>query len=294
MAIAQTFLCRSPVTEVDMKNPTFSKAAPRAVAPVSLLAEQLAALVLRASALTELDADFRQCLAEAARLAGGLEPYVERCTTPESADLTALVEATQKVDWQTRHSTGDTTVALEQEMLSGHVEGQFLKLLIHAMRARRVLEIGLFTGYSALAMAEALPDDGQLIACELDPFAAAFAQRAIERSPHHHKIHIEVGDAAVSMQRLNAAGASFDLIFIDADKGGYATYFEQALAGSLLAPNGLICVDNTLMQGKPYGVGEATANGQAIAEFNHLVAADARVQQVLLPLRDGLTLIRRC
>ena len=292
--MTQISLWGLPATEVDMKNPTVLEALPRAVAPVAMLAEQLAALVQRAAALPELDSEFRQSLADAARLAGGLEPYIERCTTPESAALTALVKATQSTDWQARHTQGDTTVALEQEMLSGHVEGQFLKLLIHAMRAKRVLEIGLFTGYSALAMAEALPDDGQLVACELDAFAANFARQAIAQSPHHAKIRIEVGDAAVSMQRLNDAGASFDLIFIDADKAGYATYFHQALAGSLLAPNGLICVDNTLMQGKPYGVGEATANGQAIAAFNRLVADDPRVEQVLLPLRDGLTMIRRC
>ena len=261
---------------------------------MSIIAEQLAALVQRAARLDTLDADFRESLATTARLAAGLEPYVENCTTPESAALAGLVADTQSMDWQARHAAGDTTLQLEQEMVSGHVEGQFLKMLIHAMQAKRVLEIGLFTGYSALAMAEALPDDGQLVACELDPFAAAFAQRAIARSPHHHKVHIEVGDAVVSMQRLKEAGQSFDLIFIDADKGGYATYFELALEGTLLAPNGIIGVDNTLMQGKPYSAGEPNANGQAIADFNRLVGSDARVEQVLLPLRDGLTLIRRC
>lgn len=273
---------------------THPRAAPRAVSPMSIIAEQLAALVQRAARLDALDADFRESLATTARLAAGLEPYVENCTTPESAALAGLVADTQSIDWQERHVAGDTTLQLEQEMVSGHVEGQFLKMLIHAMQAKRVLEIGLFTGYSALAMAEALPDDGQLVACELDPFAAAFAQRAMARSPHHHKVHIEVGDAAVSMQRLKEAGQSFDLIFIDADKGGYATYFELALEGTLLAPNGIIGVDNTLMQGKPYSADEPHANGQAIADFNRLVGSDPRVEQVLLPLRDGLTLIRRC
>ena len=273
---------------------TCHSAAPRAVSPMSIIAEQLAALVQRAAQLDTLDPDFRDSLATTARLAAGLEPYVEHCTTPESAALAGLVADTQSMDWQARHAAGDTTLQLEQEMVSGHVEGQFLKMLMHAMQAKRVLEIGLFTGYSALAMAEALPDDGQLVACELDPFAAAFAQRAMARSPHHHKVHIEVGDALVSMQRLKAAGESFDLIFIDADKGGYAAYFQLALDSTLLAPNGIICVDNTLMQGKPYSAGEPTANGQAIADFNRLVCGDARVEQVLLPLRDGLTLIRRC
>jgi caffeoyl-CoA O-methyltransferase len=230
---------------------------------------------------------------EAERLARGLEPYIADCTTPESIALQRLVADTQGEDWSKRFSSGDTMVALEQEMLSGHIEGQFLKLLIHAMKATRVLEIGVFTGYSALAMAEALPDTGRLVACELDPYAAEFAERAIARSPHRHKIAITVGNAVQSMERLNEAGETFDLIFIDADKGNYPTYFNLALAGSLLAPNGLICVDNTLMQGQPYLPGEPTSNGRAIAEFNRLVRDDSRVEQVLLPLRDGLTIIRR-
>ena len=267
---------------------------PRAVSPLAMVAEQLAALVARAGQLDKLDPAFSQSLAETARLAAGLEPYVESCTTPHSPALAQLVADTQRTDWDARHASGHTTVPLEQEMLSGHVEGQFLKMLVRAMGARRVLEIGLFTGYSALAMAEALPPDGELVACELDPFAASVAQHAMARSPHAGKVRVEVGDAAVSMQRLLDAGESFDLIFIDADKAGYAAYFQLALSGLLLAPNGLICVDNTLMQGKPYGAGQPTANGHAIANFNRLVADDVRVEQVLLPLRDGLTLIRRC
>ncbi len=266
----------------------------RAVSPLAIVVEQLAALVARAHQLDHLDSTFSQGLVETARLASGLEPYIECCTTAHSPELAALVADTQRTDWGAQHAAGHTAVPLEQEMLSGHVEGQFLKMLVRAMGARRILEIGLFTGYSALAMAEALPPEGELVACELDPFAASVAQRAMARSPHHLKIRVEVGDAAVSMQRLLDAGESFNLIFIDADKTGYAAYFQLALSGSLLAPNGLICVDNTLLQGKPYGIGQPTANGRAIADFNRMVADDARVEQVLLPLRDGLTLIRRC
>lgn len=261
---------------------------------MTMLGKQLAQLVDQAARLGNLPEEFTQGLAAIAHLAAGLEPYVESCTTPQSPALAALVADTQRMDWQARHLSGDTRVPLEQEMLSGHVEGQFLKMLVYAIGAKRILEIGLFTGYSALAMAEALPEDGELVACELDPFAASVAQRAMAKSPHCHKIRIEVDDAAASMKRLQEAHETFDLIFIDADKAGYATYFELALAGTLLSPNGLICVDNTLMQGKPYGAGEPTANGDAIAAFNLRVKNDPRVEQVLLPLRDGLTLIRRC
>jgi caffeoyl-CoA O-methyltransferase len=203
------------------------------------------------------------------------------------------VARTQAENWPQRFTDGATGQPLEQEMLSGHVEGQALKFLVHLTQAQRVLEIGLFTGYSALAMAEALPVEGVLIACEVDAFAAEFAQQCFDQSPDGHKIAIKVAPAQQTLTDLAAAGERFDLVFIDADKAGYVGYLNQLLATELLAPNALICVDNTLMQGQPYLAGAATANGQAIAIFNQAVVDDPRVEQVLLPLRDGLTLIRR-
>lgn len=209
----------------------------------------------------------------AAALAAGLEPYTSRCTTPESPALAALAEATAAHPWE---------AGLEEEMLSGHVEGQFLKLLVRLTRARRVLEVGMFTGYSALAMAEALPDDGELIACEVDPRVAAFARPHL---PAH--VDVRVGPALETLARLDGA---FELIFVDADKPSYEAYFDVIFDRGLLAPDGVLAVDNTLMQGQPWAGGR-TVNGEAIAAFNERVAADERVEQVLLPLRDGLTLI---
>jgi caffeoyl-CoA O-methyltransferase len=182
---------------------------------------------------------------------------------------------------------------LEQEMLSGHVEGQTLKFLVHLTQAKRVLEIGMFTGYSALAMAEALPDDGEVVACEVDAYVAKFAQQCFSESPSGHKILVKVAPALLTLKQLAAANETFDLVFIDADKAGYVDYVNLLLDTNLLAPNGLICVDNTLMQGQPYLSGESTANGVAIAAFNQTIVNDPRLEQVLLPLRDGLTLIRR-
>ena len=177
-------------------------------------------------------------------------------------------------------------------MLSGHVEGQTLKILVHATRAVRVLEIGMFTGYSALAMAEALPDEGQVTACEIDAGVAAIAEQCFRASASGHKITVRVGPAQRTLAELAQAGQRFDLVFIDADKAGYLGYLTALLEGGLLQPHGLICVDNTLMQGQPWLTGEPTANGAAIAAFNQAVAADPRVEQVVIPLRDGLTLIR--
>ena len=267
--------------------------APRSVTPVGILATKLTQISQQIAALASVDASLKAELHQACELAAGLDPYIARCTTPESPDLAALVQRTQSENWTQRFATGETVAPLEQEMLSGHVEGQVLKFLVHLTQAKRVLEIGLFTGYSALAMAEALPADGKLVACEIDAYAAEFALQCFQASPAGHKISVQVAPALLTLQALAAAGEVFDLVFIDADKGGYVDYLNLLLESSLLAPNGLICVDNTLMQGQPYLKDAATANGLAIAKFNQAVVDDLRIEQVLIPLRDGLTLIRR-
>lgn len=265
----------------------------RPVTPVGILAAQLESLVRQVESLGSIDPTFKAQLHHTYELANGLDPYLDLCTTPESPALAALVKRTQTEDWSKRFSDGETVKPLEQEMVSGHVEGQFLKFLIHLTKARRVLEIGMFTGYSALAMAEALPDDGEVVALEVDPYAAEFAQKCFKESTVGHKISVKVAPALETMQQLAAAGAVFDLVFIDADKGGYIEYLDLLLSTGLLAPDGSIYADNTLMQGEPYLAGTASENGAAIAKFNQAVVEDIRVEQVLIPLRDGITLIRR-
>ncbi|TCK25603.1 O-methyltransferase [Pseudonocardia endophytica] len=254
-------------------------AQPRPVTPVTIAAERLARLAER------LDGEGAAEAREIAALVGGLDPYLASCTTPESSELAALASRTRSADW------GDGP--LEQEMLSGHVEGRLLAFLVHATGARRVLEIGMFTGYSALAMAEALPAGGNLVACEIDSSAAALAAASFSASPAGRRIDVRVGPAVSTLDTLASAGETFDLVFVDADKAGYEQYLEILLTGGLLAPNALVCVDNTLMQGEPWTTGSPSANGAAIAAFNRAVAADPRVEQVVLPVRDGLTLIRR-
>jgi caffeoyl-CoA O-methyltransferase len=264
----------------------------RPVTPIGILAAQLESLVHQSQKIAAIDETFKADLQRAYTLVNGLDPYIDRCTTPESPALAQLVQRTQSEDWDKRFSDGKTVRPLEQEMLCGHVEGQMLKFLVWMTGASRVLEIGMFTGYSALAMAEALPADGVLVACEVDAYAAAFAQKCFDESSAGGKIAVRVAPAIDTMQQLAQAGDVFDLVFIDADKAGYVDYLDLLLTSNLLAPGGLICADNTLMQGQPY-LAQNTENGDAIARFNQIVADDPRVEQVLLPLRDGLTLIRR-
>lgn len=268
--------------------------APRPVTPLTILAADLQTIAAATQTLSDFPETLRATIQRATQLASCLEPYLTDCTTPESPALKALTERTQAEDWSQRFSDGETVRQLEQEMLSGHVEGQLLKLFVYMLQAKRVLEIGMFTGYSALAMAEALPEDGHLVACEVDAYVAQFAQQCFEGSPHGHKITVKVGPALETMRQLAATGDSFELVFIDADKKEYTDYFNLLLETTLLAPHGMICVDNTLLQGQPYlDAAERSANGDAIAQFNQRVAADPRVEQVLVPIRDGVTVIRR-
>ena len=268
---------------------------PRPVTPLGLVAELVADVERR---LGEGDHDeatreqLRADLRRAGALASGLDPYLEACTSAPSSALVALEERTRHEDWRRQPVGGP---GLEQEMLSGHVEGATLAMLVHLSGARRVLEVGMFTGYSALAMAEALADDGRVVACEIDTGVAAIAQECFDASPAGRRIDVRVGAAIETLAALARDGEQFDLVFVDADKGGYAGYLDLLLDTDLLAPGAVVCVDNTLMQGEPW-VGEAEArssNGRAIEDFNARLAEDPRVVQVLLPLRDGLTLIRR-
>lgn len=266
---------------------------PRPVTPLGILVQKLEQ-VLETIEQTKVSPELAASLQEVYQLAAGIDPYLENCTTQESAALAALAKKTSSEDWSLRFSDGETVRQLEQEMLSGHIEGQTLKMFVSMTGAKRVLEIGMFTGYSALAMAEALPDDGHMVACEVDSYVADFAKACFAESPDGGKISVKVAPAMDSLRELAEAGETFDLVFIDADKKEYVDYFEILLDTGLLATNGFICADNTLLQGQPYLPPEQrTANGEAIARFNRVVAEDPRVEQVLLPLRDGVSIIRR-
>ncbi len=266
---------------------------PRPVTPLDILVEQLDR-TLELRRLANIPDSQMESLINASQLAKGLNPYLSNFSTPESKYLAELAHKTASEDWSKLFTDGSTPIELEQEMLSGHIEGQMLKMFIHMMKAKTVLEVGMFTGYSALAMAEALPEDGKLIACEVDSYVAKFAQDCFSHSPDGHKIKVELAPALETMQKLADLGQTFDLVFIDAHKKEYIDYFNLLLDTNLLNPDGFIVVDNTLFQGEVYLPEEQrTANGQAIADFNRIVAEDDRVEQVILPLRDGITLIRR-
>lgn len=174
------------------------------------------------------------------------------------------------------------------QMLTGHLEGALLAWLVRLTGARRVLEIGTYTGYSALAMATALPADGELVTCDNDPRHAGIAQSYFDRSPHGRKIKLVLGPALDTLAAFSP-NATFDFVFLDADKENYLNYYEAVLPR--LQPNGLLVVDNVLWSGKVLAPRKKT--DKAIAALNERVRADARVECLMLPVRDGVLLVRK-
>ena len=169
------------------------------------------------------------------------------------------------------------------QMQVGPIEGTFLRLVVRLARAKRVLEIGMFTGYSTLMMAEGLPEDGELITCEINPKAEEVARRYFAKSPHGKKIKIRMGPA---LQTIESLTGPLDMVFIDADKENYPRYYDAVLP--LLRAGGLIVADNVLWSGRVLKPKDQT--DRAIVAFNEKVAKDTRVEKVMLTVRDGITL----
>jgi caffeoyl-CoA O-methyltransferase len=172
-------------------------------------------------------------------------------------------------------------------------QGQFMGLLVRLMGARRCLEIGVFTGYSSLAIALALPDDGRIVACDVSEKWTAVARRYWAAAGVAHKIDLRLATAMETLDRLLADGKSgtFDFAFIDADKENYVGYYERVL--QLLRSGGLVAADNTLWSGRVADPENAEADTVALRHFNELLHGDSRVDLSLVPIGDGLSLARK-
>jgi predicted O-methyltransferase YrrM len=172
-------------------------------------------------------------------------------------------------------------------MLSGHLQGRMLKMFCRMLRPEKILEVGTFTGYATLCMAEALPDTGIIHTIEIDDELEDFILRYFNQSEYREKIKLHIGDALTVIPQLNE---TFDLVFIDADKRLYSEYYD--LVFDKVRPGGMIIADNTLWDGKvletPHPSDKQTIG---IQQFNDKIAQDKRVEKVIIPLRDGLTLI---
>ena len=188
---------------------------------------------------------------------------------------------------------GDLLEQLEEEtykkleipqMTTGRIEARLLKLLARLVGAKRILEIGTFAGYSALSMAEALPEEGELVTCEIDPEAIIFAKKYFNLSPQGKKITLMEGSALESLRKISGP---FDMAFIDADKENYSNYYEAILP--LIRSGGLVAIDNVLWSGRV--LDPKDQSDKAIHQLNERVIRDERVESVLLTVRDGLNCI---
>ena len=198
-----------------------------------------------------------------------IERYCETHTSPEPPVFAALAKETRaKTDMP--------------QMQVGHVQGTFLKCLVRATGARKVVEIGTFTGYSSLMMAEGLPDDGELITLDIDPQATAIARAHWDRSPHGNKITLKLGRAADSLKEIDEP---IDFVFIDADKQSYIGYWDAVVPK--VKSGGLIVVDNVLWSGDVLDPKDDEA--RALVAFNRHVLEDDRVEHAMLTIRDGVT-----
>lgn len=205
-----------------------------------------------------------------------LDDYILSHIDPESEYLHAL--------WR------DTQLKLSYgQMASGHLQGRLLKMLVEMIRPRRVIELGTFSGYSALSMAEGLPEGTELHTIEVYDENEDFLRRWIGGSPWADRIHLHIGDA---LDIIPTLGDRWDLAFVDADKREYVKYYEMLLPR--MNPGGVILADNTLWYGRITEEARASdLQTRGLQEFNDLVASDPRVEKVILPLRDGLSIIRK-
>ncbi|OWF43376.1 caffeoyl-CoA O-methyltransferase-like [Mizuhopecten yessoensis] len=227
------------------------------------------------------------------------EDYCDSTTSPSSTAIENMITKTNQHPWQQVYDRGDIQWKVGPGMLTGQMEGSFLKTLVSMANARRILEIGLFTGNSALAMAEALPVDGKVIALEISGYIGKFARQLMDESPHGEKVDIMIGPAKDNMEQLAQEGQKFDIVFIDANKEGYLDYYKIVMDNDMLTPRGTILIDNGLHGGMAYLSPEQSllpgleGSNMIITNFNEYVYNDDRVAQVMIPIRDGIMAIRR-
>lgn len=206
-----------------------------------------------------------------------LEQYVETMSSPEEALLRELERETY-------------LRVINPRMISGHIQGKLMEMLVRMLRPHRILEIGTFTGYSALCMAAGLDDGGIIDTCEIDDELEEIIRSFFDRSQHGGKIRLHIGSA---LEIAPTLGERYDLVFMDGDKREYTAYYNMLMDNGLVGSGSFILADNILWYGK---VVEPVAKGdkqtQAIVDFNRMIREDERIENVIIPIRDGINLIR--
>ncbi|KAH9495546.1 hypothetical protein Btru_013534 [Bulinus truncatus] len=239
---------------------------------------------------TNASPELIQTLENACELILLRENYTLSNTNEDSAACKNILEQTFKHDWETVHKEGKTTWNLRPGMMTGPLEGQFLKSIVSIQNCKKILDIGMFTGYSALSMAEALPADGKLITLDQDNYLKELVGgNFFLKSPHHKKIEIRIGKALDNVKQMAASGEQFDIIFLDASQEDYTEYLKYIFDHNLLSPRGTVLIDNSYI----YGSGYDPAKDNSKERFTHVLASNPALHKVLVPIRDGILMVRR-
>ncbi|ESP05053.1 hypothetical protein LOTGIDRAFT_230086 [Lottia gigantea] len=248
--------------------------------------------LLKSPEIADVNPDVKKKLEHIKELFARRHFYADENTSTQSESLAKLFKDTYDHPWKDVHKQGKTQYYMEPFMISGQVTIKFLQFIISMVKAKRVLEIGMFTGYTALGMAEALPSDGVLHTCDVEPYLVEFTKPYFDQSPHGKKIKVHIAPALETIPKLHDEGLQFDVVFIDADKPGYKGYVEMIMKKNMLAPNGIILADNSFFQGDSY-TKEDDPTVNPMHDFNKFMASQNELERVLLPIRDGILAVKR-
>ncbi|WAQ94910.1 MDMC-like protein [Mya arenaria] len=241
----------------------------------------------------EVDPEVKGKIEKALSLLMAREKYCDDVSSKPSEALATLQSSTLTYPFKQAYEEGKTVWNLSPRMMSGSLEGLFLQSIVSMSKAKRVLEVGMFTGYAALACAEVLPENGEVVTCEIDPFLETLAKSFFEKSPHGKKINVKVGPAKDTLEALADEQQQFDVVFIDADKKGYIDYFKTVVDRDMLTPGGTVVLDNAFLHGQAYQPESTNENGLAIRMTNEYINSRADLFKVLVPIRDGALVVRR-
>jgi len=244
-----------------------------------------------------VDEDIRKGIEKAIKLLQDRDSYCENVSSEPSDALKTITKESLTHPFEELFNAGKTMWKLSQGMMTGTLEGNFLQSFVSASKATRVLDVGMFLGYSALACAEVLPPDGKVVTCDIDPYLEPVARGLFNNSPHGTKIEIRIGSADDTLTALATDNQQFDIVFIDANKDGYIGYYKAVMENNLLAKGGSVLMDNALWGGTVYTPPEdwekIKPHGHHIRKCNEFLQSQHDMHRVLLPIRDGVWILRR-
>ncbi|KAJ3044570.1 hypothetical protein HK097_001425 [Rhizophlyctis rosea] len=234
---------------------------------------------------------------KALELTEGIDNYIEEMTSVDAVgeEIHEVVKKTMEWDWDGVYEKGQTKYRQTSNCCAGTFEAAFISTFAQSIRAKTVLEIGMFTGTTTMAVASVLPTDGKIYTLDIEPYLKEFTKPHFEKAGLDRKIEVLLGDGKESLRELSRRGVGFDMIFIDADKTGYRGYYDAIMELGLLNVGGSLLVDNTLFKGKYFDQkpNNPDPNAEALRLFNHHIKSDPRTNSIVLPIRDGVTLIVR-